>query len=170
MLRCELFVDRVSKLEVLTTTRTMYKDDIERFDIQSFDSAGNKFSSIEGLAFEWGIQQTKTQHAATSILKFVPFKDSGIEASDLIKAIEDDGKQAHAVLVRGKLSSPSSPSSFISFSLYASPVSILHSLTSFMPSHSHPLFPRYPDRSRHRQRSPDRHSRRRRGQLARGQG
>lgn len=36
-LRCEIFVDAVASIAIVTTTRTMHKDDVERLDIQAFD-------------------------------------------------------------------------------------------------------------------------------------
>eukprot|EP01128_Nolandella_sp_AFSM9_P012405 TRINITY_DN9248_c0_g1_i1.p1 TRINITY_DN9248_c0_g1~~TRINITY_DN9248_c0_g1_i1.p1 ORF type:complete len:208 (-),score=56.56 TRINITY_DN9248_c0_g1_i1:323-946(-) len=99
ILRCELFVDHISRIEVLTTTRKMYKDDTERLDIQAFDKVGNIFSTLEGLGFDWAIREEKAQ--AASILKVVPFKDSGLETSDTLKEMEDSGEQTSAILVSG---------------------------------------------------------------------
>lgn len=40
LLRCEVFVDKVVRIEILTTTRTMYKDEVETLQIQAYDSEG----------------------------------------------------------------------------------------------------------------------------------
>ena len=40
MLRCEVFVDVVARVEILTTTRVMYRDDVEVVEVQAFDSEG----------------------------------------------------------------------------------------------------------------------------------
>jgi hypothetical protein len=55
VLRCEVFFDNVDKIEILTTTRTLYKDEIQRIYIQGYDAVGNTFSSLEGLHVFWEI-------------------------------------------------------------------------------------------------------------------
>ena len=82
ILTCEVYVDRISKIAIETTTRTMFKGDLERFSfflsflffspflppspsylpfffnrltVLAFDEVGNLFSNIEGLKFQWTI-------------------------------------------------------------------------------------------------------------------
>lgn len=49
VLRCEVFIDSIARLEILTTARSLYRDDLQEVQVQAFDSQGNIFSSVEGL-------------------------------------------------------------------------------------------------------------------------
>ena len=39
-LRCEVYVDHISRIEILTTNRMMYRYDVELLEIQAFDPNG----------------------------------------------------------------------------------------------------------------------------------
>jgi hypothetical protein len=41
VLRCEVFVDSIDRIEILTTTRSMYKEEDEVLQVQAFDAEGN---------------------------------------------------------------------------------------------------------------------------------
>lgn len=97
VLRCEVFFDNVDRFEILTTTRTLYKDEIQRIYIQGYDAVGNTFSSLEGLDVNWEIQH----EPQASLLKFVPFSASNVEPSSVLLSMDNEGKRSSAVLVRG---------------------------------------------------------------------
>ena len=45
---CEVFVDAIHRLELLTNTRVVNVGDAEAIDIQAYDGMGNVFSSVQG--------------------------------------------------------------------------------------------------------------------------
>ncbi|KAL6059537.1 Fibronectin type-III domain-containing protein [Balamuthia mandrillaris] len=100
VLRCEVFTDRITNIELLTTTRSMYRDDIEMLSIQAFDNDGNLFSTVEGLTFQWSIIP-ETFAQASSVLKLIPFKEAGVEVSSVVLRMEEMGETTGVVLIQG---------------------------------------------------------------------
>ena len=98
--RCEVYVDKIERIEIETTSRKMYHDDIEELKVLAFDSIGNLFSTLEGLEFQWSII-AMNQNTPISPLKFVPYAESNIEVSDVLLEMERKGKESYSVLVRG---------------------------------------------------------------------
>lgn len=45
---CEVFVDKIVELEILTSTRIINVGDSEAIDVQGFDEFHNVFSDLEG--------------------------------------------------------------------------------------------------------------------------
>lgn len=68
--RCDVFLDRIARIEILTTTRTMHRDNVEELFVQAFDAQGNIFSSLENLHFQWSIMPSNPSEAS-GVLKFV---------------------------------------------------------------------------------------------------
>jgi hypothetical protein len=113
LLKCEVYVDHIVRLEIATTTRTMYKGDVEMLEVYGFDQEGNQFSSLQGLEFEWSIRPESSDHyqhhptllsgsaSSQTILKFVRFRDSPIEVNEVVLHLEAEGKQTSVVLVQG---------------------------------------------------------------------
>ncbi|KAM9969774.1 hypothetical protein ACTFIR_001611 [Dictyostelium discoideum] len=91
-LQCEVFVDRISSIVIETTTKTMYKDDLEELHVRAYDSVGNVFSSIIGLEFEWSI-------TSGNIIQIVPFR--GFPLDDVALKMEQESLQTSFVLVQG---------------------------------------------------------------------
>jgi len=108
LLKCEVYVDHLVRLEIATTTRTMYKGDVEMLEVYGFDQEGNQFSSLQGLEFEWTIRpdtdsvsSLASSASSQTILKFVRFRDSPIEVNEVVLRLETEGKQTSVVLVQG---------------------------------------------------------------------
>jgi nuclear pore complex protein Nup210 len=111
LLKCEVYVDHIVRLDIATTTRTMYKGDVEMLEVYGFDQEGNQFSSLQGLEFEWTIRPNTTDltsssvsslsSSSQSILKFVRFRESPIEVNDVVLRLEAEGKKTSVVLVQG---------------------------------------------------------------------
>ncbi len=99
VLRCEVFVDHIARLQIETTTRTLYKDDVEDVRVQAFDSEGNLFSTLDGLAFRWSILPLSLGRA-TNVMKFLPFRDVSVDAPASVYELEEQGKQSSQVLVQ----------------------------------------------------------------------
>jgi hypothetical protein len=73
-IRCEVFVDLISRIDVFTTTKVMYKSEKEVLEVLAFDSQGNKFTTASGLSFQWTVlphAQFADSHAA---LQLIPFR------------------------------------------------------------------------------------------------
>ncbi|KAK8388130.1 hypothetical protein O3P69_020192 [Scylla paramamosain] len=55
VLRCDVLVDTIHHLEIITTTRELYEEEApEAFEVQAYDSQGNQFSTLEGMEMIWG--------------------------------------------------------------------------------------------------------------------
>jgi nuclear pore complex protein Nup210 len=120
VLRCEVFIDSIARIEILTTARSLYRDDVQEVQVQAFDTQGNIFSSVEGLGawkissslsphnpanpirseFQWGLEPEIAADAGKTILKRMPFKDSGYEASLKLLAFESAGKETSIILLQ----------------------------------------------------------------------
>jgi hypothetical protein len=61
-------IAQVHKIEILTKLRTIDVGDIQVLEVLGYDLEGNVFSSLEGMRFEWNIQQND------QILEFVSIK------------------------------------------------------------------------------------------------
>ena len=95
-LRCEVYIDKISKIYIKTTTRILYHNEIEQLFVQAHDEHGNLFSTLEGVQFHWNI--------ATKSLSVVPFSSSSVEISSKVIKMEKEGKQGDSILVQGKVS------------------------------------------------------------------
>lgn len=71
ILRCDVYVDSIVNVSILTTTRSIYVDSsFETLSVQAFDSENNIFTSLEGLDINWEIDN---QH-----LKKIPIDDARV--------------------------------------------------------------------------------------------
>ena len=98
--RCEVIVDKVDRVEIETTSRQIFQDDVERLSVLAFDSEGNLFSTLEGLQFQWSLVPVNT-NVPIQPLVFVPFSESTVEVSDRLLEMERQGVQSYATLVKG---------------------------------------------------------------------
>lgn len=67
-MRVESKIAKVQKIEILTKLRTIDVGDLSVLEIIGYDKEGNSFSSLEGLRFEWSIQQDD------NVFEFITFK------------------------------------------------------------------------------------------------
>ncbi|KAK8372457.1 hypothetical protein O3P69_011307 [Scylla paramamosain] len=57
VLRCDVLVDTIHHLEIITTTRELYEEEApEAFEVQAYDSQGNQFSTLEGMEMIWELE------------------------------------------------------------------------------------------------------------------
>ncbi|XP_049849503.1 nuclear pore membrane glycoprotein 210-like [Schistocerca gregaria] len=149
-LRTEVFLDKISTISISTTTRFMYKDDVEILKIQAYDAEGNVFSSVEGLDFKWDIRTSlhsmrsvaeATWDEYSSIIQILPFKDQHIEASETLLKMEAAGRQGSAVLIRANSIGRAKVTCYLLNPEFAdvSPASV--SLSVLEPLHLHPSAP-----------------------------
>ncbi|KAI8439283.1 hypothetical protein MSG28_013120 [Choristoneura fumiferana] len=56
ILRGDVSIDKISSLKVMSTTWKLYLEEApEAFEVVAYDELGNKFSTLEGVTFEWTI-------------------------------------------------------------------------------------------------------------------
>eukprot|EP01117_Protostelium_nocturnum_P011145 TRINITY_DN4049_c0_g1_i1.p1 TRINITY_DN4049_c0_g1~~TRINITY_DN4049_c0_g1_i1.p1 ORF type:complete len:1282 (-),score=524.10 TRINITY_DN4049_c0_g1_i1:1898-5743(-) len=101
IVRCDVYVDWISNIEIQTKTRTISKDNYEVLEIQAFDSIGNVFSNILGFEFEWSVTAENESRSDSQILALVPFKDANKETPRIVREMEEKGQETSAILVRG---------------------------------------------------------------------
>lgn len=107
---CEVFVDKISKMEILTSTRKVNVDNTESLDLQAFDENDNVFTSLTGLPFDWTVDYE-------NILKPISFDEARMNVSSYYKEHEATGTDRYPVLgknpgkahIRASLRDPSRP-------------------------------------------------------------
>lgn len=83
-LKCDIFVDSVKKISILTTTRSIYlESSLETLSILAFDSENNTFTSLEGTEIEWKIDKghirtISTDEAKLFLPKIMPNKTASL--------------------------------------------------------------------------------------------
>lgn len=97
-LRCDVIIDLLASLKMLTTTRVLLLEDSpELLEVQGLTHQGDTFSSIEGLSFEWSLQQQEP------VLRFVPVSEWPYELpSPGLLLWESRGLRGWAVLLEGR--------------------------------------------------------------------
>nr|XP_037288915.1 nuclear pore membrane glycoprotein 210-like [Rhipicephalus microplus] len=97
-LRCDVIIDQVVSLKVVTTTRELLLEDSpELLEVQGFNQKGDTFSSIEGISFDWSLQQYEP------VLRFVPASEWPYELpSPGLLFWESKSRRGWAVLLEGK--------------------------------------------------------------------
>jgi len=55
VLHCEVFVDHIHSLRLLTTMRKLILDEMEVLRVQALDFSDNVFSSLRGVPFDWSV-------------------------------------------------------------------------------------------------------------------
>ncbi|XP_059614820.1 nuclear pore membrane glycoprotein 210 [Phlebotomus argentipes] len=80
--RCDVILDVIDQLGVLTTTRELYLEEApESFELMALDSQGNAFTTLEGVEFTWQII-SQHHHTADSkdnwrqVMRFLTFSES----------------------------------------------------------------------------------------------
>ncbi|CAL1542005.1 unnamed protein product, partial [Lymnaea stagnalis] len=106
ILRTNVIVGEIVRLEIETTTRLLFLEDSpEELKARGYDSEGNIFSNLEGLSFEWNlISDNETGFDvvdAHNILRIKRFSDSHYTTPRHISPLEEQGKQGDMILVEG---------------------------------------------------------------------
>ncbi|XP_072928260.1 nuclear pore membrane glycoprotein 210 [Hemitrygon akajei] len=105
VLRCDVIVDVISRIEIVSTTRELYLEDSPlKLRITALDSEGNTFSTLAGIVFEWSIVKD-TEFAGYSdshnALRIVKFSESAYTPPTYISEMEKHGIQGDTILVSG---------------------------------------------------------------------
>ncbi|XP_067305787.1 nuclear pore membrane glycoprotein 210-like [Pseudorasbora parva] len=98
-LRCDVIIDRIEKIKIITTARQLFTDDPPlQLSVQAFDSEGNTFSCLAGLKFNWRLARESDEIQA---VRFVRYHDAGYVPPPHIRSLEDVGHRGESVLLYG---------------------------------------------------------------------
>ncbi|XP_029593834.1 nuclear pore membrane glycoprotein 210-like isoform X3 [Salmo trutta] len=98
-LRCDVIVDQIKQIQVVTTTRQLFTEDPPLvLSVVALDSGGNTFSSLAGLQFDWRL--VKDSETA-EIVRFVRFSEAGYSPPHHILSLEEAGQKGDSVLLEG---------------------------------------------------------------------
>lgn len=107
-MRCDVILDIISQLGVLTTTRELYLEEApETFELWAQDSQGNAFTTLEGIEFSWQIlSQNDGKDSSSSswqkVLRFLTFSESKYhDIPKSIEKIEAQRLRGYMVLLEG---------------------------------------------------------------------
>lgn len=68
MLKIEAKIAQVAKIDIITKARTIDVEEMQVIDIIGFDKDENKFSTLEGIKFEWNLAKCE------NILETIPLR------------------------------------------------------------------------------------------------
>lgn len=106
-LRCDVIVDAIFSLNLTTTTRELYIEDIpEAFEVRAYDEQGNQFTTLAGIEFLWTIDDADMHmpsdiKSTSNILRFMTYEESQYERPVSVAALDSIGKRGHIVLIEG---------------------------------------------------------------------
>ncbi|XP_032901430.1 nuclear pore membrane glycoprotein 210-like [Amblyraja radiata] len=105
VLRCDVMVDKINQIEILSTTRELYVDDsLLKLTVRALDEEGNTFSCLEGFIFVWSIvknENSDNNAESPRKIRILKFSESPYLPSAHIEKMEREGKQGDIILVSG---------------------------------------------------------------------
>ena len=93
VLRCEVKLGKIAKLEIQTHLRQFYLNDFEHLSINAFDEQGNTFSGLDGFWFDWNVQSGQ-EH-----VKFSKFSEAAQVRSQLKEEVGE--MQSDVLFLKG---------------------------------------------------------------------
>eukprot|EP00073_Rattus_norvegicus_P034814 XP_008759419.1 PREDICTED: nuclear pore membrane glycoprotein 210-like isoform X4 [Rattus norvegicus] len=103
-LRCDVKVDVIDNIEIVSRTRELYVDDAPlELMVRALDSKGNTFSTLAGMVFEWSIAQDKesSREELSSKIRILNYSEAEYSPPDYITEMEKEEKQGDVILVSG---------------------------------------------------------------------
>ncbi|XP_053685472.1 nuclear pore membrane glycoprotein 210 [Sabethes cyaneus] len=111
VLRCDVILDVIYELGVLTTTRELYLEEApETFELWARDAQGNAFTTLEGIEFNWQLASHRAvdpRHGEpdsgwSQVLRFLSFAESKFHVvPKAVEKLELAGVQGYMVLLEG---------------------------------------------------------------------
>lgn len=108
VLRCDVILDVIDKLGVLTTTRELYLEEApETFELWAQDSQGNAFTTLEGIEFNWKISSQNPVDGKDTgnwqqVLRFLRFSESKYhDVPPSVEKFDRLGLRGYMVLLEG---------------------------------------------------------------------
>uniref|UniRef100_A0A8D0RA54 BIG2 domain-containing protein n=1 Tax=Sus scrofa TaxID=9823 RepID=A0A8D0RA54_PIG len=103
-LRCDVKVDIIDRIEIISRTRELYVDDSPlELMVRALDAKGNTFSSLAGMMFEWSIAQDNesAREELSSKIRILKYSEAEYSPPAYIVEMEKEGKQGDMILVSG---------------------------------------------------------------------
>ncbi|XP_060057445.1 nuclear pore membrane glycoprotein 210-like isoform X2 [Erinaceus europaeus] len=103
-LRCDVKVDVIDSIEIVSRTRELYVDDSPlELMVRALDAEGNTFSSLARMVFEWSIAQDKgsTREELCSKIRILKYSEAEYSPPVYIAEMEKEEKQGDMILVSG---------------------------------------------------------------------
>ncbi|XP_014480293.1 PREDICTED: nuclear pore membrane glycoprotein 210 isoform X2 [Dinoponera quadriceps] len=106
-LRCDVIVDAIFSLNLTTTTRELYIEDIpEAFEVRAYDEQGNQFTTLAGIEFLWETGDADKRipsdtKSTSKVLRFMTYEESQYERPASVAALDSIGKRGNIVLIEG---------------------------------------------------------------------
>ncbi|KAK7800852.1 hypothetical protein U0070_011162 [Myodes glareolus] len=103
-LRCDVKVDVINSIEIVSRTRELYVDDAPlELMVRALDAQGNTFSTLAGMVFEWSIAQDNesAREELFSKIRILKFSEAEYSPPDYIIEMEKEERQGDVVLVSG---------------------------------------------------------------------
>uniref|UniRef100_A0A8V1AEC8 Nucleoporin 210 like n=1 Tax=Gallus gallus TaxID=9031 RepID=A0A8V1AEC8_CHICK len=103
VLRCDVMVDVIDSIEVLSRTREIYVEDSPlELAVRALDVKGNTFSSLSGMAFEWSVAKDEDVDSCFCFLvRILKYSEADYSPPDHIVELERAEKQGDRILVSG---------------------------------------------------------------------
>lgn len=95
--KVESRVADLKRIEILTKIRNVHIENFEILELIGYDAVGNAFTTLEGMKFEWALEQT------SSIASYVSFKDAAMKTTDPRMKLESRGFQTDMSVLIGHL-------------------------------------------------------------------
>uniref|UniRef100_A0A8V1AGD9 Nucleoporin 210 like n=1 Tax=Gallus gallus TaxID=9031 RepID=A0A8V1AGD9_CHICK len=104
VLRCDVMVDVIDSIEVLSRTREIYVEDSPlELAVRALDVKGNTFSSLSGMAFEWSVAKDEDVDSVelSDKIRILKYSEADYSPPDHIVELERAEKQGDRILVSG---------------------------------------------------------------------
>ncbi|XP_006861549.1 PREDICTED: nuclear pore membrane glycoprotein 210-like isoform X2 [Chrysochloris asiatica] len=103
-LRCDVKVDVIHSIEIVSRTRELYVDDSPlELMVRALDTEGNTFNSLAGMMFEWSIAQDNesTRGELSSKIRILKYSEAEYSPPEYIAEMEKEDKRGDMILVSG---------------------------------------------------------------------
>ncbi|XP_006895925.1 PREDICTED: nuclear pore membrane glycoprotein 210-like isoform X2 [Elephantulus edwardii] len=103
-LRCDVKVDIIHRIEIVSRTRELYIDDSPlELMVRALDEEGNTFSSLAGMMFEWSIapDSESARGELSSKIRILKYSEAEYSPPRHIAELEEIEKRGDMILVSG---------------------------------------------------------------------
>lgn len=95
---CDVDVDVIDSLQVVTRTRELYVEEApQRFEVSAYDDQGNQFTTLLGVEMDWSVSSSAT----SGIVSFMTFKESPYDTPPSVAHFDQIGVRGHIILLEG---------------------------------------------------------------------
>ncbi|CAL1266447.1 unnamed protein product [Larinioides sclopetarius] len=102
ILRCDIVIDSIHSIEIITTTRVLFLEDApEAFEVVAKNDQGDTFSSLAGVAFQWSLESDSLASDAYGVLRFLKFADSVYKTPPSVEYWEKQNLHGSMILMEG---------------------------------------------------------------------